>query len=163
MHPGRTSLGITPLWVPRSLFCTCEVWEVAWLPSGTRNVWSVQGPASSLNCFSPQEMTLQWIYPHSPRAGGGGHLPSVSGPFPETGAWIRNLGDPGSNPCPIKFCSVMWAPLCQDQHTLQACREIQNNLSRHLEQSVWASPNPSSHSLPHGRLIDQERRHWGKE
>ena len=32
MHPGRTSLGITPLWVPRSLFCTCEVWEVAWLP-----------------------------------------------------------------------------------------------------------------------------------
>ena len=45
---GRASLDMTPLWPPRSLFCSCVVGEASTL--GTRNMWSVQGPASSLNC-----------------------------------------------------------------------------------------------------------------
>ena len=50
---------MTPLWPPRSLFCTCVVEEVSWLWE-QEICGSVQGPASSLNC--PAILVLEfWL------------------------------------------------------------------------------------------------------
>ena len=38
-HLGRASLDMTPLWPPRSLFCTCMVEEVSWLRE--QKIWGL--------------------------------------------------------------------------------------------------------------------------
>ena len=88
---GRTSLDMTPLWLPRSLFCAMCVWG-GLLTLGMRNMWSVQGPASSLNCPAILVLEFWSMDNESPIAfpWGGAHLPPASG-F-HFGAWASHCG-----------------------------------------------------------------------
>ena len=54
---GRTSFDMTPLWLPRSLFCKHLVGGS--LAFGMRNTWYVQASASSLNC--PAILVLEFL------------------------------------------------------------------------------------------------------
>lgn len=124
----------------------------------------MQGPASSFNCpavlilsFSPQEVNLQWLYPQLPGQWVGRPAFCLRS-FSLRQEHGLESGDPGSNPCSVKFlqCDAE-CPLCQNQHTLQACREMQNRLMKTLETEYVSISKSSSYSLPHGRLINREK------
>ena len=66
-HLGGTSVDMTPLWPPSGPFCTYVVQEVSQLLK-MRTMWSVQGPASSLNCPAILVLEFQAIGNESPIA-----------------------------------------------------------------------------------------------